>query len=347
MAAIRPYRDDDFAACAALWERCGLTVWYNDPARDIALWQRSPNAAIFVAERAGALVGSICCGHDGHRGWLYSVAVDPEQRGRGLGGRLVREAEDWLGRQGILKVELMVRETNRKVIGFYATLGYAVTPRAVMARWLKLPAAPPEGAELPPDIAVAAGRPLRVSFTITYLEMAQRPLLQPAHPPPGSKVALLRAERPTVAFYRYLYDGVGGAWRWWYRRQMSDDELAGILADDRIEVFVLYLAGAPAGYFELDRRGQPGGAQTSSGGGTIDLAYFGLMPHCVGHGLGRYLLTAAIEQAWSYAPKRLTVNTNTMDHPRALPLYQKLGFLPYRQEEQEILDPELTGIIAG
>lgn len=342
MATIRPYGDDDFAELTALWERCGLAVWYNDPVRDIALWQRSPCSEIFVAEDAGAVVGSICCGHDGHRGWLYAVAVDPAFQRRGIGRKLVRQAEEWLGRQGILKIELMVRETNRRVIGFYAALGYVVTPRAVMARWLKLPATPPEAAELPPDVALAAGRDPMIRFTITYLEMTEHPVLQPVHPAPGARVALLRAQRPTIAFYRYLYNAVGGDWRWWYRRQMSDAELAGILADDRVEVFVLYVDGAPGGYFELDRRGQ---APTT--GGTIDLAYFGLMPHCVGRGLGRYLLTAALEQAWSYGPDRLTVNTNTMDHPRALPLYQKMGFVPYRQEEQEMIDPRLTGIISG
>src|SRR3546814_7400533 len=154
--------------------------------------------------------------------------------------------------------------------GFYAALGYAVTPRAVMARWLRLPAEPPPDAALPPDIAVAAGRPMTQRFTITYLEMTDRPAAQPLHPPPGTKYALLRAERPTVAFYRYLYNTVGGAGRWWYRRQISDAGLAGLLADDRVEVFVLHVDGTPAGYFELDRRDQPGGT-----GGTIDLAYFG------------------------------------------------------------------------
>jgi len=199
MVAIRPYGDDDFAACAALWERCGLAVWYNDPARDIALWQRSDCAEIFVAVDAGAVVGSICCGHDGHRGWLYAVAVDREHRQHGIGAKLVRRAEDWLGRQGILKVELMVRETNRKVIGFYAALGYVVTPRAVMARWLKLPAEPPEGAALPPDIAVGAGRPQHQRVTNTNLVMGARPPVQPGHLPPGGKAALLRGGRPTVA----------------------------------------------------------------------------------------------------------------------------------------------------
>lgn len=335
MSSIRPYGDDDFAACTALWERCGLTVWYNDPARDIALWQQSPNSEIFVAEEAGVLTGTVCCGHDGHRGWLYSMAVDPKHRHRGLGRRLVRHAEDWLRQQGILKVELMVRETNRQAIGFYNALGYAVTPRAVLARWLELPAPPPADAALPIDLALAAGRDPRLRFTITYLEMTERPAMAPVHPPLTTKYALMLAERPTVAFYRYLYNTVGGDWRWWLRRQMSDEELAGILADERVEVFVLYVDGAPAGYFELDRREEP----------TIDLAYFGLMPHVVGRGLGRFLLYSAIEQAWSYAPERLTVNTNTMDHPRALPLYQKMGFVPYRQEEQEIVDPAVTGVI--
>ena len=336
MTKIRPYGDDDFTACTALWEGCGLTVWYNEPARDIALWQRSPNAEILVAESGGALIGTVCCGHDGHRGWLYYVAVDPAHRGRRVGHDLVRAAEEWLQGQGILKIELMVRETNRAVIGFYNALGYAVTPRAVMARWLDLPAQPPEEATLPPDLALAAGQEPRLRFTITYLEMTERHNIAPIHPPLKTKYALMLAERPSISFYRYLYNNVGGEWNWWLRRQMSDDELAGILADERVEVFVLYVDGAPAGFFELDRREQA----------TIDIAYFGLLPHWVGRGLGPFLLYSAIEQAWSYDPERLTVNTCTMDHPRALPLYQKMGFVPYQQEEQEIIDPAISGVMA-
>ena len=94
MPKIRPYGDDDFAGCTALWERCGLTCWYNDPSLDIPRWQRSGCAEIFVAERGGEIVGTVCCGHDGHRGWLYYVAVDPALQGAGLGRRIVRHAED-------------------------------------------------------------------------------------------------------------------------------------------------------------------------------------------------------------------------------------------------------------
>ncbi|WP_193370479.1 GNAT family acetyltransferase [Pelagibius marinus] len=335
MPKIRPYGDDDFAGCIALWDSCGLTCWYNDPSLDIPRWQRSDCAEIFVAERDGKIVGTVCCGHDGHRGWLYYVAIDPALQGAGLGRRMVRHAENWLAERGILKVQLIVRDGNRPVIGFYTAIGYAYTPHAILARWLRLPKEPPENIDLPPEVELAAGRDPKVRFTITYLEMTERPALAPVHPPMKTKFALMLAEQPTVGFYRYLYNSVGGDWRWWYRRQMTDEELAGILADERVEVFVLYVDGAPAGYFELDRREEP----------TIDLAYFGLMPHCVGRGLGRYLLYSAIEQAWSYEPQRLTVNTNTMDHPRALPLYQRMGFVPYRQEEQEIIDPQISGII--
>jgi ribosomal protein S18 acetylase RimI-like enzyme len=75
-------------------------------------------------------------GSDGHRGWLYYVAVHPDHRGSGLGRAMVRHAERWLGRLGIAKVELMIRDDNDAVRGFYERLGFAVEPRIVMSRWL-------------------------------------------------------------------------------------------------------------------------------------------------------------------------------------------------------------------
>ena len=99
---------------------------------------------------------------------------------------------------------------------------------------------------------------------------------------------------------------------------------------------MLYVEGVPAGYFELDRREE----------GVVDLAYFGLLPPFVGKKLGPYLLYQAVEQAWSYEPEKVTVNTNTMDHPKALPLYQKFGFKPLSPGKAEsIADPRLNGII--
>ena len=105
--------------------------------------------------------------------------------------------------------------------------------------------------------------------------------------------------------------------------------LAAILTDPAVEVYVLYVEGTPAGYAEIDRRDPK----------AVDLAYFGLLPEFTGKGLGPYLLSAALDIAWSSDPERVTVNTCTLDHPKALPLYQRFGFQPIRQEGRSIRDP--------
>ena len=78
-------------------------------------------------------------GHDGHRGWIYYVAVDPQHRDKGAGREIMEGAEEWLAEKGVPKAMLMIRETNRQVVGFYKRLGYTVEERVVMARWLKKP----------------------------------------------------------------------------------------------------------------------------------------------------------------------------------------------------------------
>ncbi len=328
---LRAYQPGDRDPVVALWRRCGLIVSYNDPDRDIALWRASPNAEIFVGEhKAGSgaerILATVCVGHDGHRGYPYYVAIDPDFRGRGLGRRMMRHAEKWLARLGVPKINLMVRDTNAEVRDFYLSIGYQEEPRLVFSRWLTLDGKPPK--EGPHQVGTLA-------CTITRLEMTERPGRPASHPPHGSQVALLRARRPTVAFYRFLYNGVGADWLWYERRAMDDTDLAAIVQNDAVEVYVLYLEGVPAGYAELDRRVKP----------EIELAYFGLMPEFIGRGLGDYLLSTAIDIAWSYEPNRLWVHTNTLDHPRALPLYQRHGFTVYDQEQRILPDPRLTGLI--
>ena len=159
--------------------------------------------------------------------------------------------------------------------------------------------------------------------------MTERPSYEPVHPPTNLRIALLRAENPSVAFYRFLYNSIGEEWTWWERRLLGDSELAAIIQDSRVEIYVLYANGVPAGYFEIDRRQ----------GATVDLSYFGLLPDFVGRGLGSYFLTEAVETAWSSDPERVTVNTNTLDHPRALPLYQRMGFVPIERREVVVDDP--------
>ncbi|MGQ9370268.1 GNAT family acetyltransferase [Azospirillum sp. A39] len=134
--AVRPAADGDEAAVVALWHAAGLVVPWNDPLADIALCRSKANAVLLVGTRGDRLIASAMTGHDGHRGWIYYLAVDPAHRGAGYGRRMVAEAEDWLRRSGMPKVQLMVRDTNGAVRGFYEALGYAPSPVTVMQKWL-------------------------------------------------------------------------------------------------------------------------------------------------------------------------------------------------------------------
>ena len=134
---IRPAADHELGAVEALWRACDLVVSYNPPAHDMAFCRASPNSELFVAVADdGAVVASAMAGHDGHRGWLYYVAVDPAMRGESLGRDIVGHAEDWLKSLGVRKINLMIRETNTAVRAFYERIGYDVEPRTAMARWI-------------------------------------------------------------------------------------------------------------------------------------------------------------------------------------------------------------------
>lgn len=134
---IRAVAGHDHAALVALWRGCGLVVPHNDPDADIALAAGRENSDILVGiGPAGVLAASVMVGHDGHRGWLYYVAVDPASRGRGHGRAIVAAGEGWLRARGIRKAQLMIRDTNTAVRDFYAGLGWSASPRVVMERWL-------------------------------------------------------------------------------------------------------------------------------------------------------------------------------------------------------------------
>lgn len=134
--SVAPIEDDDVAAVVALWERCGLTRPWNDPAADMALARRDGNAAVLVGRDGERIVASVMVGHDGHRGWVYYVSVDPDSRGKGFGRIIMTSAEQWLRERGILKLMLIVRRDNAKVQAFYETLDYAEQDRLLYAKWL-------------------------------------------------------------------------------------------------------------------------------------------------------------------------------------------------------------------
>jgi GNAT superfamily N-acetyltransferase len=155
----------------------------------------------------------------------------------------------------------------------------------------------------------------------TYLEMTSRAALRDAAPP-AADVRVEHARACPPSFYRYLYAEVGRAWRWTDRAAWTDDEIRAHLCQPGVAVHVLYAAGAPAGYFELTRHGD----------GSCEISYFGLLPEAMGRGLGKYLLTCAVEAAWDTGTSRVWLHTCTLDGPAALPNYLARGFQPYRRE---------------
>jgi ribosomal protein S18 acetylase RimI-like enzyme len=133
---IRPYAHDDQARVVELWQLCDLTRPWNDPVADIERCQQSNASELLVGEFDAQIAATVMCGDEGHRGWMYYVAVDPIHRQRGFGVQLVRAAEVWLESIGVVKVMLMVRPENSGVVEFYHRLDYEREDRVVMSRWL-------------------------------------------------------------------------------------------------------------------------------------------------------------------------------------------------------------------
>jgi ribosomal protein S18 acetylase RimI-like enzyme len=134
--SIAPIEDADVSAVVTLWQACGLTRPWNDPEADIALARKNPNATILLGRDDQRIVASAMVGHDGHRGWVYYVAVDPQQQQRGFGRAIMNAAENWLRATGIQKLQLLVRPENTRVQAFYESIGYDEQERIIYAKWL-------------------------------------------------------------------------------------------------------------------------------------------------------------------------------------------------------------------
>lgn len=164
-----------------------------------------------------------------------------------------------------------------------------------------------------------------IDYTITFLEMAARPNYPRPAQPSGPPAALLHSVKPPNWYFLNLYDAVGSKYLWTDMHDLPEAELTAFVQDPKMELYTLIRDGWPAGFFMLDRR-------TAD---ICDLAYFGLVPEAIGLGLGTYMLHTAIHMAWDgIGTKTITVNTCTLDHPRALQTYQKAGFEPARQEQR-------------
>jgi ribosomal protein S18 acetylase RimI-like enzyme len=121
---IREMSNADLEQVIALWHASGVARPWNDPAKAIAFARRGPHSTVLVSEVEGHVVASAMVGEDGHRGWIYYVAADPERHGTGLGRTIMDAAERWLEVRGVWKVQLLIREDNARVRQFYEHLGY-------------------------------------------------------------------------------------------------------------------------------------------------------------------------------------------------------------------------------
>lgn len=160
-----------------------------------------------------------------------------------------------------------------------------------------------------------------IEVTRTYLEMKNPSELSRAPLPLGT-VRLEQVKSCPVAFHRFLYQEVGRNYHWRDRLSWTDQQIRDYLDDPNTALYVLYLEGAPAGYFEHRRNDD----------GSIEIAYFGLLPDYLGQGLGKALLSSAVETAWQAGANRVWLHTCTLDDPAAMPNYLKRGFKPFREE---------------
>jgi ribosomal protein S18 acetylase RimI-like enzyme len=134
--ALRPYRESDEGQVVALWRECGLVRSWNDPHKDIARKLQVQRELFLVVAEAGRVLATIMAGYDGHRGWVYYLAVAPSHRGQGIATGLVRHVEQALQERGCPKLSLLVRGTNAAVLAFYGKLGYAQDASVPLGRRL-------------------------------------------------------------------------------------------------------------------------------------------------------------------------------------------------------------------
>jgi len=133
---IRPFEPTDEAAVVALWRECGLTRPWNDPQRDIAR-KLTEQPELFLVGSVGArVIATAMAGFDGHRGWVYYLAVAASHRKQSVGRALMHDAERLLIERGCPKLNLMVRSSNAEVIAFYRALGYAQDDVVILGRRL-------------------------------------------------------------------------------------------------------------------------------------------------------------------------------------------------------------------
>ena len=165
----------------------------------------------------------------------------------------------------------------------------------------------------------------RLPVTITHLELIPADWTRRGRQP-DRPVTIERIARPGATLYLDLYDRVGRPWLWYERRLLGDAALGALLNRPGHELHVARHDGALVGYFELY---------------DDEIVFFGLAPDYLGRRIGPWLLDRTIERGFARGSSRLVLNTNSVDHPRALDTYRKAGFRVVRSESAELQDPRI------
>jgi len=162
---------------------------------------------------------------------------------------------------------------------------------------------------------------MNIEVTRTYLQLLHPTDLNAARVD-DERVRIDCVVDSPASFYRYLYTEVGRFYHWIDRLPWTDEEIRTHLARPEITLWVMCSEGSPAGYFELEKHDD----------GSIEIAYFGLLQEFLGRGLGKHLLSVAVDQAWSDGANRVWLHTCTLDDPAAMPNYIKRRFQPFKTE---------------
>ena len=136
MFVISDLHPDEIPGAIAIWEEAGLLRPWNDPAADAAFALKSADATILAGRDDDRIIVTAMVGHDGHRGWVYYLAVRPRFQRQGFASKVMRAAEQWCFERGVPKLQLMVRSENVETTRFYAALGYEKSDVVVLAKWL-------------------------------------------------------------------------------------------------------------------------------------------------------------------------------------------------------------------
>ena len=168
---------------------------------------------------------------------------------------------------------------------------------------------------------------MKTTITVRYLEMTDPAQHRRARE--NADLHVIRAEIACPELNRFLYTAIGGDWFWLERLTWTYADWLTYLCQSSVETWIGWVAGTPAGYFELKHEADTG----------VEIVYFGLLPQFIGKGIGGALLSSAIDRAWQLAPRvaqrRVWLHTCTLDHERALANYQARGFQLYQTVQRE------------